>query len=239
MWLECPLIYSRIYHVFQCGIYIYLAHTTLDSIVECDLFCDVKWKIDNWIPKPTKKFFMYEGGSFDYTPLLSCYKELNKVVYMCAHWVIIYQHIAVSSCWVDQRTLHSFFFDISSYWHLYHLIHISSLSFFFLYIFIWFYFLFLLCLFVLFLSQVDVWRDERMWELAQNAGAVWVHEALKIHPLRTLDPSDASFFFIPVDGWYSCFISLSHFFICLFLQLLCLLNNFIKLLKLFKFLPLP
>jgi hypothetical protein len=24
--------------------------------------------------------------------------------------------------------------------------------------------------------KVDVWKDERMWELAQNSGALWVHE---------------------------------------------------------------
>lgn len=51
--------------------------------------------------------------------------------------------------------------------------------------------------------KVDVWRDERMWELAQNAGALWVHEQLKRHRLRTLDPGEAALFVIPVDGWLS------------------------------------
>ena len=39
-----------------------------------------------------------------------------------------------------------------------------------------------------------------MWELAQNAGALWVHEALKRHRLRTLDPSEAELFIVPLDG---------------------------------------
>jgi hypothetical protein len=51
--------------------------------------------------------------------------------------------------------------------------------------------------------NVDVWKDERMWELAQNAGALWVHQALKQHKMRTLDPSEAELFFIPIDGWLS------------------------------------
>lgn len=31
---------------------------------------------------------------------------------------------------------------------------------------------------------VSAWEDERMWELAQNTGALWVHAALLKHPSR-------------------------------------------------------
>ena len=51
--------------------------------------------------------------------------------------------------------------------------------------------------------KVDVWRDERMWELAQNAGALWVHAALERHPLRVRDPNDAEVFILPIDCWTS------------------------------------
>ena len=44
------------------------------------------------------------------------------------------------------------------------------------------------CIYLPCVRQVDLWRDERMWELAQNAGALWVHELLKRHRLRVLDP---------------------------------------------------
>ena len=42
-----------------------------------------------------------------------------------------------------------------------------------------------------------------MWELAQNAGALWVHAALEKHSLRVNDPADAQLFILPIDTWTS------------------------------------
>ena len=50
---------------------------------------------------------------------------------------------------------------------------------------------------------VDAWEDERMWELAQNTGALWLHEALLRHPLRVTRPDEADIFFVPVDAYVS------------------------------------
>ena len=51
--------------------------------------------------------------------------------------------------------------------------------------------------------HVDVWRDERMWELAQNSGALWTHSSLERHPLRVMDPTEAEMFLLPIDAWTS------------------------------------
>ena len=49
----------------------------------------------------------------------------------------------------------------------------------------------------------QAWEDERWVELAQNTGALWVHEALKRHPQRTTTPSEAALFVLPIDGYIS------------------------------------
>lgn len=46
-------------------------------------------------------------------------------------------------------------------------------------------------------NGVAPWRDEE-GEHAQNMAEVWVHQALLRHPSRTLDPSEASLYYIPL-----------------------------------------
>ena len=43
-------------------------------------------------------------------------------------------------------------------------------------------------------------QDERWPELAQNTGQLWVHEALAVHPRRTLDPAEADLFVVPLES---------------------------------------
>lgn len=46
-------------------------------------------------------------------------------------------------------------------------------------------------------NGVAPWRDEE-GEHAQNMAEVWVHQALLRHPSRTLDPTEASLYYIPL-----------------------------------------
>jgi len=50
---------------------------------------------------------------------------------------------------------------------------------------------------------VNAWEDERMWELAQNTGALWLHASLSRHPSRVTRPEDAKLFVVPVDAYLS------------------------------------
>uniref|UniRef100_A0A7S2SDK7 Protein-tyrosine sulfotransferase n=1 Tax=Rhizochromulina marina TaxID=1034831 RepID=A0A7S2SDK7_9STRA len=47
------------------------------------------------------------------------------------------------------------------------------------------------------------WEELSRAEMTQNTGALWLHETLKTHPLRTLDPEEAQLFIIPFDTFLS------------------------------------
>jgi hypothetical protein len=49
----------------------------------------------------------------------------------------------------------------------------------------------------------DPWIDERRHEMAQNTASLWLHESFKRHPLRTLDPEEASLFVMPIETYVS------------------------------------
>ena len=50
---------------------------------------------------------------------------------------------------------------------------------------------------------VNAWEDERMWELAQNTGALWLHASLMRHRSRVSRPEDAKLFVVPIDAYVS------------------------------------
>ena len=50
---------------------------------------------------------------------------------------------------------------------------------------------------------VNAWEDERMWELAQNTGALWLHATLSRHRARVTRPEDAKMFIVPIDAYLS------------------------------------
>ena len=46
-------------------------------------------------------------------------------------------------------------------------------------------------------------HDERRHEMAQNTASVWLHEQLKTHPLRTMNPAEADLFILPIEAYVS------------------------------------
>jgi hypothetical protein len=50
---------------------------------------------------------------------------------------------------------------------------------------------------------IEPWLDERRHEMAQNTASMWLHESFKRHPLRTLDPSEADLFVMPIEAYVS------------------------------------
>lgn len=50
---------------------------------------------------------------------------------------------------------------------------------------------------------IEPWNDERRHEMAQNTASLWLHEDLKRHPLRTLDPDEADLFVMPIETYVS------------------------------------
>jgi hypothetical protein len=36
---------------------------------------------------------------------------------------------------------------------------------------------------------IEPWYDERRHEMAQNTASIWLHEGMRRHPLRTMDPT--------------------------------------------------
>ena len=54
---------------------------------------------------------------------------------------------------------------------------------------------------------IEPWHDERRHEMAQNTASLWLYEDLKRHPLRTLDPSEAHLFVMPIEAYVSASLS--------------------------------